>query len=84
MESKPSVPTKLAVMAGLLFGAFRAGGRKMEITAQVPIDMVLILQAVIVLLIAAPALVRWLFRLPQPDGAGLRGILSRDVKEAAA
>ena len=72
------------VMAGLLFGAFRAGGRKMEITAQVPIDMVLILQAVIVLLIAAPALVRWLFRLPQPDGAGLRGLLSRDVKEAAA
>jgi len=67
-----------------IVGAFRAGGRKMEITAQVPIDMVLILQAVIVLLIAAPALVRWLFRLPQPDGAGLRGLLSRDVKEAAA
>ena len=30
----------------------------------VPIDMILILQSVIVLLIAAPALVRWLFRLP--------------------
>ena len=33
-------------------------------TKGVPIDMILILQSVIVLLIAAPALVRWLFRLP--------------------
>ena len=49
--------------AGLLFGAFTAGGYAMQ-AKDVPIDMILILQAVIVLLIAAPALVRWLFRLP--------------------
>ncbi|OFQ22947.1 ABC transporter permease [Actinomyces sp. HMSC062G12] len=49
--------------AGLLFGAFKAGGYLMQ-TKGVPIDMILILQSVIVLLIAAPALVRWLFRLP--------------------
>ena len=49
--------------AGLLFGAFKAGGYAMQ-AKDVPIDMILILQAVIVLLIAAPALVRWLFRLP--------------------
>ena len=36
----------------------------------VPIDMILILQSVIVLLIAAPALVRWLFRLPTPRACG--------------
>lgn len=49
--------------AGLLFGAFKAGGYLMQ-TKGVPIDMILIQQSVIVLLIAAPALVRWLFRLP--------------------
>ena len=49
--------------AGLLFGAFKAGGYAMQ-AKDVPIDMILILQAVIVLLIAAPALVRWLFSLP--------------------
>ena len=49
--------------AGLLFGAVKAGGYAMQ-AKDVPIDMILILQAVIVLLIAAPALVRWLFRLP--------------------
>mgnify|MGYP000846549829 CR=1 FL=1 len=50
--------------AAILFGAFRAGGRTMDAQADVPIDMVLILQAVIVLLIAVPAFVRWVFRLP--------------------
>ena len=40
----------------------------MQIQARVPVDMVLILQSVIVLLVAAPPLVRWLFHLPSPDG----------------
>lgn len=61
--------------AGLLFGAFKAGGYKMQAQG-VPIDMILILESVIVLLIAAPALVRWLFRLPKPDGKGLRELLA--------
>lgn len=51
--------------SGLLFGAFKAGGYTMQAKG-VPVDMILILQSVIVLLIAAPALVRWLFRLPTP------------------
>ncbi len=39
--------------AGLLFGAFKAGGSAMQAKG-VPIDMILILQSVIVLLIAVP------------------------------
>ena len=39
--------------AGLLFGAFKAGGYAMQAKG-VPIDMILILQSVIVLLIAVP------------------------------
>ncbi len=57
--------------AGLLFGAFKAGGYVMQ-PKGVPIDMILILQSVIVLLIAAPALVRWLFRLPKESTKSLR------------
>lgn len=57
--------------AGLLFGAFKAGGYVMQ-PKGVPIDMILILQSVIVLLIAAPALVRWMFRLPKEGEKTLR------------
>ncbi|WP_455134980.1 ABC transporter permease [Schaalia cardiffensis] len=61
--------------AGLLFGAFKAGGYVMQ-PKGVPIDMILILQSVIVLLIAAPALVRWLFRLPKESEKSLRAQLA--------
>ena len=62
--------------SGLLFGAFKAGGFKMQ-TQGVPIDMILILESVIVLLIAAPALVRWIFHLPRPDGKPLREVVAQ-------
>lgn len=63
------------LFAGLLFGAFKAGGYTMQ-PKGVPIDMILILQSIIVLLIAAPALVRWLFRLPKDSGKSLRAELA--------
>lgn len=46
------------VLAALLFGALRAGSPLMQTSANTPIDIVLVIQASIVLLIAAPALVR--------------------------
>jgi general nucleoside transport system permease protein len=49
--------------AGLLFGALRAGGLTMQAQTGTPIDIVLVLQALIVLFIAAPALVRSVFRI---------------------
>ncbi|PWJ47295.1 nucleoside ABC transporter membrane protein [Quadrisphaera granulorum] len=51
------------VLAGLLFGALRAGGVLMQAQTGTPIDIVLVVQSVIVLLIAAPPLVRSIFRL---------------------
>ncbi|MDN4472820.1 ABC transporter permease [Demequina sp. SYSU T00b26] len=54
------------VLAGILFGAFRASGPTLQVAAQLPVDIVLILQSLIVLFIAAPPLVRFLFRLPTP------------------
>lgn len=52
--------------AGLLFGALKAGGFLMQSTTATPIDIILVMQSVIVLLIAAPPLVRAIFRLPAP------------------
>jgi simple sugar transport system permease protein len=52
--------------AGLLFGALKAGGFLMQSLTQTPIDIVLVVQSLIVLLIAAPPLVRAVFRLPSP------------------
>src|SRR5690625_2404186 len=53
------------VWAALLFGALRAGAPFMQTMAKTPIDIVLVIQAVIVLFIAAPGLVRTIFVLPK-------------------
>jgi ABC-type uncharacterized transport system permease subunit len=49
--------------AALLFGALVAGGREMQGAAQVPIDLVVVLQALIVIFVAAPAMMRALYRV---------------------
>lgn len=54
--------------AGLLFGALKAGSFTMQASEGIPVDIVLVVQSFIVLFIAAPPLVRSIFRLPTPDG----------------
>jgi len=49
------------LLAGLLFGALEAGGRQMQVDAGVSIDLISIIQALIIIFIAAPLLVRTLF-----------------------
>ncbi len=51
--------------AGLLFGAFKAGGPAMQVVGVAP-EILNVVQALIVMFIAAPPLIRALFRLPQP------------------
>ena len=51
------------VFAALLFGALHAGGRTMQSSTGVPLDIVLVTQALIVLFIAAPAFVRYIFKI---------------------
>jgi simple sugar transport system permease protein len=67
------------VLAGLLFGALRAGGYLMQARTGTPIDVIQVLQSVIVLLIAAPPLVRAVFRLPAPGTRPRRGSRPADV-----
>jgi ABC-type uncharacterized transport system permease subunit len=54
-------------IAGILFGAFKAGGFTMQASQGIPIEVVLVVQSLIVLFIAAPPLVRAVFRLPKPS-----------------
>lgn len=53
--------------AGLLFGAFKAGGFAMQASQNIPVDIVLVVQSLIVLFIAAPPLIRAIFRLPAKE-----------------
>ncbi|MGF6888276.1 ABC-type uncharacterized transport system permease subunit [Nocardia sp. GAS34] len=56
------------VCAALLFGALDAGGNEMQAATGTPLTLVTVLQAVIVVLVAAPALVRTVFRI-RAEGA---------------
>jgi simple sugar transport system permease protein len=51
------------VLAGLLFGALSVGGVAMQASAGTPKELAQVLQALIVLFVAAPALVRGLIRM---------------------
>ncbi len=57
------------VFGSLLFAALSTGGRYMQSTSGIPIDLTSVIQAVIVFLVATPALVREIFRLREA-GAG--------------
>ncbi len=54
------------VLAGLLFGALRNGAIQMQLVAAIPIDIISVLQACILAFIAAPAIIRGLYRLKAP------------------
>ncbi|HET6380826.1 MAG TPA: ABC transporter permease [candidate division Zixibacteria bacterium] len=49
--------------AALLFGALRAGATPMEAATGTPRDLVVVIQALVILFIAAPALVRAIYRI---------------------
>jgi simple sugar transport system permease protein len=57
------------VMAGLLFGALKSGGRAMQAQTGTSLDLVVVIQAIIIVFIAAPGLVRAIYRI-RAEGAG--------------
>ena len=64
------------LFAALLFGALQAGGRQMQVDTDVPIDLIIVLRALIVMFIAAPLLVKAMFRVKgdvQSFGQTFRG-----------
>jgi simple sugar transport system permease protein len=53
------------VLASLLFGALRAGAQNMQGIAQVPLDITSIMQGLIIVFIAAPEIVKMIYRLKE-------------------
>jgi simple sugar transport system permease protein len=51
------------VLSAFLFASLRVGGQMMQAKTDTPLDLVLVIQALIILFIAAPALVKAIFRL---------------------
>lgn len=54
------------VAASLLFGMLRAGAGRMQSVAGVPTEIVQIVQALVIIFIAAPEIIRLLYRLRKP------------------
>jgi len=55
------------VAAGLLLGALKAGGRAMQARSGTSLDLVVVIQALIIVFIAAPGLVKAMFRVRTED-----------------
>jgi simple sugar transport system permease protein len=51
------------VLAAFLFGTLRSGATRMQSLAGIPIDIISILQALVIIFIAAPAIIRWIYRI---------------------
>ncbi|GGH37199.1 ABC transporter permease [Microbacterium album] len=69
--------------AGILFGALKAGAYQMQAFG-IPVDFVLVVQAIVVLFVAAPPLVRAIFFLPKDDGDKSARARSRAARKAVA
>ncbi len=60
----------LAIPAALLLGIMRAGQTQMAFRADVPQEIIDVILAIILLLVCAPIVVRWLLRLRRPRDEG--------------
>jgi len=61
------------VLASLLFGALRTGGGLMQVKTGIPLDLLVFIQALVIMFVAAPGLIRWLYRFDRtrmPKKAG--------------
>ncbi len=62
------------VLAALLFGILKNGATRMMVVSSIPIDIVTVIQAIILIFIAAPAIIRVIYRMKKPKnevGAGV-------------
>lgn len=57
------------VLAALLFGVLRAGATGMQAATSVPVDIIVVIQALVIAFMAAPRLVREIFRVRAPRSA---------------
>ena len=55
------------ILTAMLFGFMRSGSRLMQLQAGTPIDIISIIQAFIIFFIAAPAIIRTIYRIKEPS-----------------
>jgi len=68
------------VLSALLFGTLRSGATRMQNIARIPIDIISIIQALVIAFIAAPAIIRAIYRLKTPTGKQPEGpVLSSTI-----
>jgi ABC-type uncharacterized transport system permease subunit len=65
------------VLAALLFGTLRSGATRMQDIAKIPSDIISILQALIIAFIAAPAIIRAIYRIRLPKQAEGETVFTR-------
>ena len=65
------------VLAALLFGALHAGAPLMQAATSTPVDIVQVIQALIVMFVAAPPLIRAMYRLRATRAGGTGQALSK-------
>ena len=59
------------VAAALLFGALRTGGGMMQVKTGIPLDLLFFIQALVIMFVAAPVLIRSIYRMkPRPIDEG--------------
>ena len=51
------------VLAALLFGILRGGATNMQSVARIPIDLISVIQGLVIIFVAAPAIIRWIYRI---------------------
>ncbi len=59
------------ILSSLLFGILQNGATRMEVMTKIPSDIVVILQALILIFVAAPAIIRSVYRLRDPKNSAV-------------
>ncbi|MFX1606150.1 MAG: ABC transporter permease [Promethearchaeota archaeon] len=69
---------------GIFFGALKAGGNTMQTLANVPVEMVKVIQGLVVLFVAAPRIISWLMNHAQANREDLAKEPVRFIPELLA